>query len=46
MTFITIIFFAQDEGLTEPGILGEVIGNRGNNRGSVSLGVDPGDGCK
>lgn len=37
-------FFIQDEGLAEPETLGEVTGNRGNNRGSVSLGVDPGDG--
>ena len=43
MTFITIIFI-QVEGLAEPETLGEVTGNRGNNRGSASLGVDPGDG--
>lgn len=34
------------DGEEEPEALGEVVGKRGSKRGSVSLGVEAGEGCK
>lgn len=39
-------FIQELESVEEPGTRGEVTGNRGRRRGSESIGVVAGDGCK